>query len=50
MPFAINNCSLTMIDVSDDASLPRDARTSLERLNDTCHLVVSSAVDVDTAV
>jgi broad specificity phosphatase PhoE len=50
MPFAINNCSLTMIDVTDDSSMPRDARTALERLNDTCHLIVSTAVDVDTAV
>lgn len=50
MPFAINNCSLTMIEVRDDPSLTREARTSLERLNDTCHLVVSTSVDVDTVV
>jgi len=50
MPFAINNCSLTMIDVEDEPSKSREARTCLERLNDTCHLVVSSYVDVDTAV
>ena len=38
MPFAINNCSLTTIAVSEDASLPPEARVRLVQLNDTCHL------------
>ena len=38
MPFAINNCSLTTIDVSEDASLSHEARARLVQLNDTCHL------------
>jgi probable phosphoglycerate mutase len=38
MPFAINNCSLTHIDVSEDATLEREARVRLVQLNDTCHL------------
>ena len=38
MPFAINNCSLTLIDVSEDATLSHEARARLVQLNDTCHL------------
>jgi broad specificity phosphatase PhoE len=38
MPFAINNCSLTTIEASDDVALPHGARAVLVRLNDTCHL------------
>jgi hypothetical protein len=50
MPFGVNNCSLTSIDVSDDATRSRDERALLARLNDTCHLIVSTGVDVDAAV
>ena len=38
MPFAINNCSLTYIDVSEDATLSHEQRARLVQLNDTCHL------------
>ena len=38
MPFAIDNCSITVIEVLDDPALPRRERVVLERLNDTCHL------------
>jgi probable phosphoglycerate mutase len=38
MPFAINNCSLTTISVSEDAALSHEARARLVQLNDTCHL------------
>ena len=38
MPFAINNCSLTHVGVSEDSTLPREARVRLVQLNDTCHL------------
>jgi broad specificity phosphatase PhoE len=38
MPFAINNCSLTTVAVSEDVSLTHEARARLVQLNDTCHL------------
>ena len=38
MPFAINNCSLTTIRVSEDAALSHEQRARLVQLNDTCHL------------
>jgi len=38
MPFAINNCSLTYIDVSEDVTLSHEQRALLVQLNDTCHL------------
>jgi broad specificity phosphatase PhoE len=38
MPFAINNCSLTTVRVSEDTSLSHEARARLVQLNDTCHL------------
>jgi broad specificity phosphatase PhoE len=38
MPFAINNCSLTYVDVSEDATLSHEQRARLVQLNDTCHL------------
>jgi broad specificity phosphatase PhoE len=38
MPFAINNCSLTTISVSEDAALSHGERARLVQLNDTCHL------------
>jgi probable phosphoglycerate mutase len=42
MPFVLDNCSLNIIEASDDASLERDGRCVLVHLNDRCHLVQSS--------
>ena len=38
MPFSIENCSLTTIEVSDDHGEPRDERAVIACLNDTSHL------------
>jgi alpha-ribazole phosphatase/probable phosphoglycerate mutase len=38
MPFGVDNCSLTVIEVSEDAAALRDHRAVLVRLNDTAHL------------
>jgi broad specificity phosphatase PhoE len=38
MPFAIDNCSLAVIEVDDGDGLSREQRTLLTSLNDTCHL------------
>jgi broad specificity phosphatase PhoE len=38
MPFSVDNCSLTTIEVSDDEALSRDERAVLAHLNDTSHL------------
>jgi broad specificity phosphatase PhoE len=38
MPFSIDNCSLTLIEVADDAGAPRGERAVLAGLNDTSHL------------
>jgi broad specificity phosphatase PhoE len=38
MPFGVDNCSLTAIEVKDDAALSRAERAVLVTLNDTCHL------------
>jgi broad specificity phosphatase PhoE len=41
MPFSIGNCSLTVVEVLDDARAPRDERAVLACLNDTSHLVTT---------
>ena len=38
MPFSVDNCSLTVIEVSDNVTAPRDERMVLAHLNDTAHL------------
>jgi broad specificity phosphatase PhoE len=38
MPFVLDNCSLNVIEASDDVRQKRDSRLVLVRLNDTCHL------------
>jgi 2,3-bisphosphoglycerate-dependent phosphoglycerate mutase len=42
MPFVLDNCSLNIIEASDDTSLERVRRCVLVHLNDRCHLVQST--------
>jgi alpha-ribazole phosphatase/probable phosphoglycerate mutase len=38
MPFAVDNCSLTIVQVHDGEPAPGRARATLLTLNDRCHL------------